>query len=83
MLASGIYLSPHVAGLTHFSAVGWLTATIFASRAPLRLRNGVQLGCKQVEWISSIEFVTDIAEVGSGFGGYNEDHEFFGYRQSI
>ncbi|MGP3965067.1 hypothetical protein ACTWPT_54880 [Nonomuraea sp. 3N208] len=23
------------------------------------------------------------AEVGSGYGGYNPDHEFFGYRQSI
>jgi len=51
--------------------------------APLRLRNEVQLGFKQVKWISGIEFVADIAEVGGGFGGYNEDHEFFGYRQSI
>jgi methionine sulfoxide reductase catalytic subunit len=51
--------------------------------APLRLRNEVQLGFKQVKWISGIEFVADISEVGGGFGGYNEDHEFFGYRQSI
>ncbi|HEY9286681.1 MAG TPA: hypothetical protein VIT43_01525 [Candidatus Dormibacteraeota bacterium] len=21
--------------------------------------------------------------IGGGYGGYNEDHEFFGYRQSI
>jgi hypothetical protein len=25
----------------------------------------------------------DGAEVGGGYGGYNEDHELFGYRQSI
>jgi thiosulfate reductase cytochrome b subunit len=51
--------------------------------APLRLRNEVQLGFKQVKWIAGIEFVADISEVGGGYGGYNEDHEFFGYRQSI
>lgn len=51
--------------------------------APLRLRNEVQLGFKQVKWIAGIEFVAHFSEVGGGFGGYNEDHEFFGYRQSI
>jgi hypothetical protein len=25
----------------------------------------------------------DFADVGGGLGGYNNDHEFFGYRQSI
>jgi DMSO/TMAO reductase YedYZ molybdopterin-dependent catalytic subunit/thiosulfate reductase cytochrome b subunit len=51
--------------------------------APLRLRNEVQLGFKQVKWIAGIEFVADYAEFGGGHGGYNADHEFFGYRQSI
>jgi DMSO/TMAO reductase YedYZ molybdopterin-dependent catalytic subunit len=51
--------------------------------APLRLRNEVQLGFKQVKWLAGIEFVADFAEVAGGFGGYNPDHEFFGYRQSI
>jgi len=51
--------------------------------APLRLRNEVQLGFKQVKWIKGIEFVADFAAIGGGFGGYNEDHEFFGYRQSL
>ena len=23
------------------------------------------------------------SEIGGGYGGYNQDHEFFGYRQSI
>jgi DMSO/TMAO reductase YedYZ molybdopterin-dependent catalytic subunit len=51
--------------------------------APLRLRNEVQLGFKQVKWISRIDFVAHYSEVGGGHGGYDEDHEFFGYRQSI
>ena len=51
--------------------------------APLRLRNEVQLGFKQVKWIAGIELVAHYSEVGGGHGGYNEDHEFFGYRQSI
>ncbi len=51
--------------------------------APLRLRNEVQLGFKQVKWIKGIEFVEHFSEVGGGYGGYNQDHEFFGYRQSI
>ena len=55
----------------------------FGHGAPLRLRNETQLGFKQVKWIKGIEFVADYAEVGGGHGGYNQDHEFFGYRQSI
>jgi sulfoxide reductase catalytic subunit YedY len=51
--------------------------------APLRLRNEGQLGFKQVKWLAGIDFVADFAAVGSGYGGYNPDHEFFGYRQSI
>jgi methionine sulfoxide reductase catalytic subunit len=51
--------------------------------APLRLRNEGQLGFKQVKWIKGVEFVAHFSEIGGGFGGYNQDHEFFGYRQSI
>jgi DMSO/TMAO reductase YedYZ molybdopterin-dependent catalytic subunit/thiosulfate reductase cytochrome b subunit len=51
--------------------------------APLRLRNEIQLGFKQVKWIKGIEFVDDFADIGGGYGGYNQDHEFFGYRQTI
>jgi methionine sulfoxide reductase catalytic subunit len=43
----------------------------------------VQVGFKQVKWPAGIEFVADFAEVAGGYGGDNEDHEFFGYRQSI
>lgn len=55
----------------------------FGHGAPLRLRNEVQLGFKQVKWIAGIEFLADFSEIGGGHGGYNQDHEFFGYRQSI
>ena len=55
----------------------------FGHGAPLRLRNETQLGFKQVKWIKCVEFVADFADIGGGYGGYNQDHEFFGYRQSI
>lgn len=55
----------------------------FGHGAPLRLRNETQLGFKMVKWIQGIEFVEDFSEIGGGLGGYNNDHEFFGYRQSI
>ncbi len=51
--------------------------------APLRLRNEVELGFKQVKWIESIEFVEHFDHLGKGHGGYNEDHEYFGYRMPI
>jgi len=51
--------------------------------APLRLRCENELGFKMVKWIAAIEFVRDFADLGAGQGGYNEDHEFFGYRMPI
>lgn len=51
--------------------------------APLRLRNEDELGFKQVKWIDAIEFVESFDHIGWGQGGYNEDHEFFGYRMPI
>ena len=58
-------------------------ALSYGHGAPLRLRNEVQLGFKQVKWLKGIEFVEDFSRVGGGYGGYNQDHEFFGYRQGI
>lgn len=51
--------------------------------APLRLRNELELGFKQVKWIQAIEFVESFDHLGAGQGGYNEDHEFYGYRMPI
>lgn len=45
--------------------------------APLRLRVENQLGYKMVKWISSIEFLETHEIVGKGFGGKNEDDEYF------
>ena len=51
--------------------------------ALLRLRCENELGFKMVKWIEAIEFVRDFAHLGAGQGGYNEDHEFYGYRMPI
>lgn len=50
---------------------------------PLRLRSENELSFKMVQWITAIEFVHDSAHLGAGQGGYNEDHEFYGYRMPI
>ena len=46
--------------------------------APLRLRVENQLGYKMVKWISAIEFIESYKNIGKGFGGKNEDDEYFG-----
>ena len=45
--------------------------------APLRLRVENQLGYKMVKWISAIEFIETYKNIGKGFGGKNEDDEYF------
>lgn len=45
--------------------------------APLRLRTENQLGYKMVKWIERIEFVETHQTVGKGYGGKNEDDEYF------
>ncbi len=51
--------------------------------APVRLRCENELGFKMVKWVAAIEFVRDFKDLGAGQGGYNEDHEFYGYRMPI
>ena len=51
--------------------------------APRRLKCESELGFKMVKWIVATEFVRDFADLGAGQGGYNEDHEFYGYRMPI
>lgn len=50
---------------------------------PLRLRNELQHGFKLVKWIKGIEFVADYHDIGSGYGGYSEDHKYFGRHQTL
>jgi methionine sulfoxide reductase catalytic subunit len=45
--------------------------------APLRLRVENQLGYKMVKWISSIEFLETAKHTGKGYGGKNEDDEYY------
>lgn len=49
---------------------------------PLRLRCENEVGFKMVKWIGAVAFVHDYADLRAGEGGYNEDHEFFGYHRS-
>lgn len=51
--------------------------------APLRLRDEVEMGFKQVKWVEAVEFVASYEHLGDGHGGYNEDQEFFGRRMPI
>ncbi len=51
--------------------------------APLRLRNELELGFKQVKWLQAVEFVETFKGLGSGEGGFNEDNEYYGYRAPI
>jgi DMSO/TMAO reductase YedYZ molybdopterin-dependent catalytic subunit/thiosulfate reductase cytochrome b subunit len=51
--------------------------------APLRLRVENQLGYKQVKWIREIEFVVSEKQVGKGYGGKNEDDEYFDLNANI
>lgn len=45
--------------------------------APLRLRIENQLGYKMVKWVCRIEFIESYKNIGKGFGGKNEDDEYF------
>ena len=51
--------------------------------APVRLRDEVELGFKMVKWIEAVEFLESYDHVGGGYGGYNEDHEYYGFRMPI
>jgi thiosulfate reductase cytochrome b subunit len=51
--------------------------------APLRLRDELELGFKQVKWIQAIIFVESFADIASGQGGFNEDYEYYGWRDPI
>lgn len=45
--------------------------------APVRLRVETQLGFKMVKWITGIEFVSDVADIGMGMGGWREDQQYY------
>ena len=49
--------------------------------APVRLRVETQLGFKMVKWITAIEFVADVSDIGMGMGGWREDQQFYARRR--
>jgi methionine sulfoxide reductase catalytic subunit len=55
---------------------------LFGHGAPLRVRNRDPTRLQAGHVDQGVEVVASCSEVGGGFGGYNQDHEFFGYRQS-
>ena len=46
--------------------------------APLRLRVESQLGFKMVKWIRAITFEETYRHIGLGYGGWREDHAYYG-----
>jgi hypothetical protein len=60
-LANGVYLSPHVAGVTHLFTLGWLTMTIFGAMYQLL---PVALGAPvHAEWMGHASFGTFVPGV--------------------
>ncbi len=45
--------------------------------APARVRLETQLGFKMVKWVTGIEFVADVTDIGQGMGGWREDQQFY------
>jgi len=81
-LFGGTYYDTHTIGncVKPASILAWemnYEPLTHAFGAPLRLRIENQLGYKMVKWIARIEFVTSHEDVGKGFGGKNEDDEYF------
>jgi DMSO/TMAO reductase YedYZ molybdopterin-dependent catalytic subunit len=73
----------HVVSCSVTVAIDERRAGQHAARGLLRLRCEHELGFKMVKWIAAIEFVDSFAGLGASEGGYNEDHEFYGYRMPI
>ncbi len=45
--------------------------------APCRLRLETKVGYKMVKYLSHVDLVPSLAQVGLGHGGYREDHQFY------
>lgn len=78
----GIYYDTHTIGncMKPDSILAWemnYEPLSFEHGAPIRLRVENQLGYKMVKWIERIEFVRSPKDLGKGFGGKNEDDEYF------
>ena len=81
-LYGGVYYDTHTIGncLKPDSILAWemnYETLSLEHGAPLRLRVENQLGYKMVKWIERIEFIKSPKDAGKGYGGKNEDDEYF------
>jgi hypothetical protein len=66
-LAAGLYLSPHVAGVTHCFTLGWLTMTIFGAMYQLLpVALGVSIRSERAGHVSFWTFAPGVALFASG-----------------
>lgn len=81
-LYGGVYYDTHTLDncMKPLSMLAWemnYKPLPIAHGAPLRLRVENQLGYKMVKWIDYIEFIASHEDIGKGYGGKNEDDEYF------
>lgn len=68
-LAAGLYLSPHVAAVTHCFTLGWLTMTIFGALYQLLpVALGVPIRSERVGHLSFWTFAPGVAVFATGVG---------------
>ncbi|MEO7103194.1 MAG: hypothetical protein ABI311_07360, partial [Gemmatimonadaceae bacterium] len=66
-LAAGLYLSPHVAGVTHLFTLGWLSMTIFGALYQLLpVALGVSISSERAGHLSFWTFAPGVALFASG-----------------
>lgn len=66
-LAAGLYLSPHVAGVTHCFTLGWLTMTIFGALYQLLpVALGVSIRSERLGHVSFWSFTPGVALFATG-----------------
>ncbi len=66
-LAAGLYLSPHVAGVTHCFTLGWLSMTIFGAMYQLLpVALGVSISSERAGHVSFWTFAPGVALFASG-----------------
>jgi sulfoxide reductase catalytic subunit YedY len=51
--------------------------------APCRLRVETKTGYKMVKYLQAIELIRDLRDVGMGYGGYREDHQYYDHVAAI
>jgi hypothetical protein len=78
-LAAGLYLSPHVAGVTHCFTLGWLSMTIFgAVYQLLPVALGVSISSERAGHFSFWTFAPGVALFASGVAFSSADLRYVG-----